>query len=765
MIKLFNHFSEDNRQIRKLEKQAQQIIDLQKNYSNMTDEELSHQTVILKDKLASGSSLDDILNEAYAVVRETADRILHMQAYKVQLMGAIALHHGDIAEMKTGEGKTLTGLFPVYLNALSGHGVHVITANPYLSKRDKEINEKVFHFLGLTTGLNHKDLTFSEKRIAYNADITYTTHDELGFDYLRDNMAYNKEQIVLRELNYALIDEVDSILIDEARTPLIISIPQFLPLDEYQKPDKFAKSLIKNEDYEIDEESNNIFLTEKGNFKADEFFGVNNIYDIKNSKLYHRILQALRANYLLIKDKEYLVFPDDPEQKIKIIDKFTGRVMKGRAYSFGLHQAVEVKEGLAPSQESVTQATITYQNLFRLYKKISGMTGTAKTEEEEFLRTYNMRVIPIPTNKPLRRIDDIDEVYVNQENKYNALIKEIQRRHSTGQPILVGTISVESSELISKKLEKLGIPHNVLNAKNHEKEAEIIENAGQKNSITIATNMAGRGTDIKLGDGVDKLGGLAVLGLERHESRRIDNQLRGRSGRQGDPGYTKFYTALDDDLIVRFGGDQVASLVTKDFDETKPLKFKILAKAIEAAQKRIEGVNFDARKTTLSYDDVNHIQRTIFYDNRKDIFTAECIDELFQIIITDGVPDFLQDSMNKLTKNFQEISKHNNEIALNSMKSVMLKEADSAWVTHLTMLRQLRMGVGLRAYAQINPLTAYQQDAFEYFQAMKESINENTINSLLDVSEQLITEAENNEAEISHKEEFNLNKEREVTVA
>lgn len=765
MLKILNHFSEDNRQVRKLEKQAQQILELRYKYKQMSDEELAHQTVIFKEKLASGCTLDDILNDAYAVVREAAWRQLNLKAFKVQLMGAIALHHGDIAEMKTGEGKTLTGLFPVYLNALAGKGVHVITANPYLSKRDKEINEKVFHFLGLTTGLNHKDLTFAQKRDAYNADITYTTHDELGFDYLRDNMAYNKDQLVLRDLNYALIDEVDSILIDEARTPLIISIPQSLPLDEYKKPDDFAKSLIKNEDYEIDEESNNIFLTEKGNRLADEFFKVENIYDMKNSKLLHRILQAMRANYLVIKDKEYLVFPDDPEQKIKLVDKFTGRIMKGRAYSFGLQQAIEVKEGLLPSQESVTQATITYQNLFRLYKKISGMTGTAKTEEEEFLKTYNMRVIPIPTNRPLIRIDDTDEVYVNQERKLDALISEIKRRHATGQPVLVGTISVESSELISQKLDELHIPHNVLNAKNHEKEAEIIENAGQKNSITIATNMAGRGTDIKLGEDVSSLGGLAVLGFERHESRRIDNQLRGRSGRQGDPGYTKFFVALDDELIQRFGGDQIAQLVTKDFDETKPLKFKILAKAIEAAQKRIEGINFDTRKNTLSYDDVNHIQRTIFYDNRKDIFMSENINDLCQIIITDGIPASLKESFKTLQENFSAISEPSPEKALQVMKSIMLQEADNEWITHLTMLRQLRMGVGLRAYGQINPLSAYQQDAFDMFQSMKESINEKTIKKLLEISEKILEEPEEVLSDEQSEEKFSLDKEREVTVS
>ena len=630
--KVKSFFDDQRKELKKSEKIANQVIELENTYKNMSDEELKNKTQEFKNKLNDGNSLEDILVDAYATVREVAYRTLGLKAFKVQIQGAVVLHYGDIAEMKTGEGKTLTSIFPVYLNALTGNGVHVVTVNEYLAERDYLDNSKVFNFLGLTVGLNKTGISEEEKKQAYLCDITYTTNSELGFDYLRDNMVLNFEDKVMRGMNFALIDEVDSILIDEARTPLIISGSKKKSASLYLQADRFVKKLKEDIDYEKDLESKTVALTETGIKKAEKEFKIKNLFSLENTEIIHRINQSLKANYTMDRDIDYMITSEDGSKDIKkaeimIIDQFTGRVMPGRAFSDGLHQAIEAKEGVPIKEENETCATITYQNFFRLYKKLCGMTGTAKTEEEEFRIIYNMRVIEIPTNKPVIRDDKHDKIYSTKVNKFKALCDEVVTRHSYGQPILIGTISVETSERVSKMLTKRKIPHNVLNAKNHAKEAEIIARAGQKGAVTIATNMAGRGTDIKLGDGVAEIGGLAVIGSERHESRRIDNQLRGRSGRQGDPGYSIFYTSFEDDIVIRFANEktrQFSSYMNSD----EAIDNKMISKSIETAQRKIENKNFEVRKNVIEYDEIMRQQREMIYSERDKVLTSENLDDM-----------------------------------------------------------------------------------------------------------------------------------------
>ncbi len=769
-------FSQDNKILKDLEKQAQQVLDLEPKYQAMSDEELASQTDIFKERLSHGETLDDILVEAYATVREAAYRRLGLKAFKVQIMGAISLHNGDIAEMKTGEGKTLTSIFPVYLNALEGKGVHVVTVNDYLAGRDKVDNGKVFEFLGLTVGLNKRELTKDEKRAQHGCDITYTTNAELGFDYLRDNMVTRLEDKVLRPLNFALVDEVDSILIDESRTPLIISGGKKNTAALYIQADKFVKSLREDEDYEIDVESKTVTLTSEGISKAEKGFKIQNLYDPQHTALVHRINQALKANYTMSRDVEYMIATEDGSHDIRnasimIIDQFTGRVMPGRAYSDGLHQAIEAKEGVPIKEETVTLATITYQNFFRLFNKLAGMTGTAKTEEEEFRLIYNMRVIEIPTNKPVIREDKPDLVYAKQSAKYKAICDEVERRHAYGQPILLGTVSVETSELLSKMLTRRKIRHNVLNAKNHAKEALIIEKAGVKGAVTIATNMAGRGTDIKLGPGVAEIGGLMVIGSERHESRRIDNQLRGRSGRQGDPGCSLFFVSFEDDLMQRFASERVASF-TEQFLEDEAIESKTVTKSIESAQKRVEGQNFDIRKHLLEYDDIMRQQREIMYKERDDIMSqsdlGDIVKGMFETSVehavksytkhedktdavdVDGVLKFVSKNYmllarleakntevvahdpEKLQKSLSEIcylqyqNRFNKdlppEVKLNYERRVLLGIIDHSWINHIDAMQKLRNGIYLRAYAQKDPLQEYTEEGFYMFEQMTQSI-------------------------------------------
>ena len=626
-------YNADKRELKRFEKIAAQVESHADEMAALSDEELQAKTPEFRDRLQKGETLDDLLPEAFAVAREGAKRVLGLYPFHVQILGGIALHKGNIAEMMTGEGKTLTATMPVYLNALTGKGVHVVTVNEYLSSRDETEMGQLYRWLGLTTGLNISTMSSEEKRAAYACDVTYSTNSELGFDYLRDNMVVYKEQMVQRPLNYAILDEVDSILIDEARTPLIISGEAEQANADYIRADRFVKKLVEDKsdddadddedhgDYKIDWPTKTISLTRTGIQKACDHFGLKNLYDVENQKLVHHIDQALRANYIMLKDIDYVV----QDGEVLIVDSFTGRVMEGRRYSDGLHQAIEAKEGVKIQEESQTQATITYQNYFRMYKKLAGMTGTAKTEEEEFREIYNMEVITIPTNRPVIRQDMPDLLYPTLDSKFNAVVKEIKERHAKGQPILVGTVSIESSERLSKMLNQEHIPHAVLNAKNHAKEAAIIMNAGQRGAVTIATNMAGRGTDIKLGPGVKELGGLAVIGTERHESRRIDNQLRGRSGRQGDPGYTRFYLSLEDDLMKRFGGDRVKDFLDRlsDNDDDKVIESRLITRQVESAQKRVEGNNYDTRKQTLQYDDVMRIQREIIYGERMQVIDEQ----------------------------------------------------------------------------------------------------------------------------------------------
>ena len=702
--------------------------------------------------------------EAFAVVREAAKRVIGEFPYFCQLEGACVLHRGDIAEMKTGEGKTLTSVMAVYLNALSGKGVHVITVNEYLAQRDAEWMGQIHKFLGLTVAVNLRSMTPAEKRKAYLCDITYSTCSEVGFDYLRDNMVTRVEDRVLRELNFALVDEVDSILIDESRNPLIISGSQRQTANLYVNADRFVKRLHEDEDYEIDIKGKNIQLTEEGIAKAEKAFKVNNIYDPENTALVHYIAQALKANYIMHNDVDYVV----EENQVVIVDQNTGRKMPGREWSDGLHQAIQAKENVPIKSETVTMATITYQNFFRLYNKLAGMTGTAKTEEEEFLSIYNMRVVEIPTNRPVARKDEPDLIFGTKKAKYNALINEIIELHQKGQPVLVGTISVETSELLSKMLKERRIRHEVLNAKNHAREAEIIKNAGQKGAVTIATNMAGRGTDIKLGEGVKELGGLAVLGSERHESRRIDNQLRGRSGRQGDPGYSRFYVSLEDELMVRFGSDRMQGLFNQMGD--MPIENKTVSKAISSAQKRVEGINFDARKALLDYDDVMRLQRETMYEQRNYILEHDdihsVIEDMYKRVMSrivsehtshDGKKDVVDyagivDSLKVIGSEVKEDDINNLdpndcidrlvEIAFGAYnkkieefkdqikpleKTMVLRTIDRAWVNHIDVMSKLRDGIGLRSYAQNNPLQAYVEEGYDLFETMMNSISDQVV--------------------------------------
>ncbi|MDQ0177073.1 preprotein translocase subunit SecA [Bacillus chungangensis] len=761
-------FDANRRELKSLEKIADKIDALSGTMEQLTDEELRQKTTEFKERYKNGESLDDMLVEAFAVVREGAKRVLNMYPFKVQLMGGAALHDGNIAEMKTGEGKTLTATMPVYLNALSGKGVHVITVNEYLASRDAEEMGQLYEFLGLTVGLNLNSLSKEEKKEAYEADITYGTNNEFGFDYLRDNMVVYKEQMVQRPLHYAVIDEVDSILIDEARTPLIISGQAQKSTQLYIQANAFVRTLKKEEDYTYDEKTKGVLLTEEGMNKAERAFGIDNLFDITHVTLNHHINQALKAHVSMHLDVDYVV----QEGEIVIVDQFTGRLMKGRRFSDGLHQAIEAKEGVEIQNESMTMATITFQNYFRMYKKLAGMTGTAKTEEEEFRNIYNMRVIPIPTNKPIVRDDRPDLIYASMEGKFRAVVEDIAERHKAGQPVLVGTVAIETSELISKLLVKKGVRHNVLNAKNHGREAEIIAEAGHQGAVTIATNMAGRGTDIKLGEGVKELGGLAVVGTERHESRRIDNQLRGRSGRQGDPGVTQFYLSMEDELMRRFGSDNMKSMMMRlGMDDSQPIQSKMVTKAVESAQKRVEGNNFDARKQLLQYDDVLRQQREIIYNQRNEVLESEHLREIVEKMIQStvdrvvsvhtpkaeeeeewnlqGIIDYVHANllpegdvaitdlrgkepeemaelmMEKVKMRYNEKEEQMAEDQMREFeKVVLLRAVDSKWIDHIDAMDQLRQGIHLRAYGQIDPLREYQNEGFMMFERMIEAIEE-----------------------------------------
>ena len=760
----------DKRELRRLGKLADKVIALESQMAALEDADFPVKTEEYKARYAQGESLDALLPEAFALVREGAKRVLGLFPYKVQIMGGITLHDGNIAEMRTGEGKTLTATMPVYLNALSGDGVHVVTVNEYLATRDAREMGELYNFLGLTVGLNLTGMSSEEKRAAYAADITYSTNSELGFDYLRDNMVVYKSQMVQRPLNYAVVDETDSILIDEARTPLIISGQAEKSTVLYQRADMFVKGLKEEEDYTIDLTSKTISLTDEGINKAEQTFRLPNLYDVDNSALVHHIDQALRANYIMLRDIDYVV----DEGKVKIVDGFTGRIMEGRRYSDGLHQAIEAKEGVEVENESKTMATITYQNYFRMYRKLSGMTGTAKTEEEEFREIYNMNVIAIPTNRPIQRIDGHDLIYPSLRSKFRAVVQDIKQRHEAGQPILVGTVAVETSELLSNMLRAEGIPHEVLNAKNHFKEAEIIMSAGQRGAVTIATNMAGRGTDIKLGKGVKELGGLCVIGTERHESRRIDNQLRGRSGRQGDPGATQFYLSLEDDLMKRFGGEKMQAIWERlnltDEGDDNFIQSKMLTRQVESSQKRVEGNNYDTRKSVLEYDEVMREQREIIYSQRLQIINEEnslekvtkgmirrtihrvveshtltdqkewnlegivdfahnsiCAPDELSISDLEGktaaeIEELLYEKAMEIYKEKQEQLNGDNQM-LEFEKVVILRVVDRKWTDHIDDMDQLRQSVGLRGYAQIDPLTEYQTEGYERFQQMIAAID------------------------------------------
>ena len=772
-------YDNDRRELKKFEKLATKVESLGDEYEKLSDEQLQAKTPEFRKRLENGETLDDILPEAFATAREGAKRVLGLYPFRVQIIGGIALHYGNIAEMMTGEGKTLTATLPVYLNALTGKGVHVVTVNEYLSSRDESEMGQLYKWLGLSVGLNLNSMSADEKRDAYNCDVTYSTNSELGFDYLRDNMVVYKDQMVQRPLNYAIIDEVDSILIDEARTPLIISGQAEQANSEYIRADRFVKTLVEDKsdddvdddedhgDYKIDWPTKTINLTNQGIKKACEHFGLKNLYDIDNQVLVHHIDQALRANYIMLKDIDYVV----QNGEVMIVDSFTGRVMEGRRYSDGLHQAIEAKEGVKIQEESKTQATITYQNFFRMYQKLAGMTGTAKTEEEEFREIYNMEVITIPTNRPIARKDLPDILYPTLDSKFEAVVKEIKERHAKGQPVLVGTVAIESSERLSQMLNQAGIPHAVLNAKNHAKEAEIIMNAGQRGAVTIATNMAGRGTDIKLGPGVKELGGLAVIGTERHESRRIDNQLRGRSGRQGDPGVTRFYLSLEDDLMKRFGGDRVKLFLDRisDNDDDKVIESRMITKQVESAQKRVEGNNYDTRKQTLQYDDVMRTQREIIYGERMQVISEEkslkpvlmpmikrTIDHQIDMYTqgdkkdwrNDQIRDFISSaitdeettkklnmkhlSAEELKKRLYQIAEDNYaekekqladpEQMLEFEKVVILRVVDERWTDHIDAMDQLRQSISLRGYGQLNPLVEYQEAGYRMFEEMISNI-------------------------------------------
>ena len=760
--KLFDH---EYKELTRFKKIADKVIELDEEYSKLTDTELQSKTAEFKERLVKGETLEDILVEAFATSREAAYRVIGEKPYYVQILGALAIHYGNIAEMKTGEGKTLTCVMPAYLNALDGKGVHIITVNEYLATRDAEWMGGIHRFLGLTVGVNRRDLSSEEKQDVYNCDITYSTNNEIGFDYLRDNMVVRKEERVQRPLNFAIIDEVDSVLIDEARTPLIISGGQMENSNLYIDADRLAKSLKKDKDFILDEKTKTVNLTDKGVEKAEKKFNLDNLYDLSNSVLLHYINQALRANYGMNKDVDYVV----QNGEIIIVDQFTGRLMKGRAYSDGLHQAIEAKENVTINEETKTLATITFQNLFRMYKKLSGMTGTAKTEEEEFRSTYNMYVIQIPTNKPVIRIDAPDKVYANREAKYKAIIEKIRECYEKGQPVLVGTIAIETSELISKLLDKAHLPHEVLNAKNHEREAEIISKIGLGKSITIATNMAGRGTDIKLSDEIKELGGLCVIGTERHESRRIDNQLRGRSGRQGDPGYTQFFVSLKDDLMIRFGSDKIGTLMEHMGLTDQAIESKTFTGSVTQAQKRVEGNNFDARKQLLQYDDVMNEQRTLIYNKRNNILDSESIHEMIKTSFRNHIEDIVKshippegylteedilDITNTVNENLlkkhikqEEISNITPDEVIDKIsklvigeyeqklesipqevidefeKVIALQVVDRYWMDHINTMSHLREGIYLRGYGQQDPLRAYTMEGYDLFDAMLQAID------------------------------------------
>lgn len=757
----------DRGEIKRLEKMADKVFSYEDQMAALTDDELKAKTVEFKQRYQDGESLDDLLYEAFAVVREAAKRVLGLFPYKVQVMGGIVLHHGDVPEMRTGEGKTLTATMPVYLNALSGKGVHVVTVNEYLTERDATEMGELYSWLGLSVGINLAAKSPAEKKEAYLCDITYSTNSEIGFDYLRDNMVVRAENMVQRPLNYALVDEVDSILIDEARTPLIVSGQTASDTSQlYHMADAYVKTLTED-DYIIDVPSKTIGLSDSGIDKAESYFNLENLYDIENVALTHFIDNALRANYIMILDIDYVVSED---QEILIVDQFTGRTMEGRRYSDGLHQAIEAKEGVPVQEETKTSASITYQNLFRMYKKLSGMTGTGKTEEEEFREIYNIRVIPIPTNRPIARIDHPDLLYPSLKSKFKAVVEDVKSRHEKGQPVLVGTVAVETSDYLSQLLVQAGVPHEVLNAKNHYKEAQIIMNAGQRGAVTIATNMAGRGTDIKLGEGVRELGGLCVIGTERHESRRIDNQLRGRSGRQGDPGESQFYLSLEDELMRRFGSERIKAVLDrfKLSEEESVIRSNMFTRQVEGAQKRVEGNNYDTRKQVLQYDDVMREQREIIYAERYDVITAnrDLAPEIKAMIkrtikrIVEGASHSSKEERIEAILNFakynlvpedtisasdiegksdkevidylyaraeeiyaSQVAKLRDEESVQEFQKVLiLRVVDSKWTDHIDALDQLRNAVGLRGYAQNNPVVEYQSESFRMFNDMIGSI-------------------------------------------
>jgi len=768
-------FDFEYKELRRFMKIADQIEAKSDEYEKLTDKQLQHKTEEFKKELEKGKTLDDILVDAFATVREAAKRVINEKPFYTQVLGALAIHYGNIAEMKTGEGKTLTSVMPAYLNALTGDGVHIITVNEYLASRDAAWMGQIFEFLGLTVGTNLRDLSPAEKRERYNCDILYSTNNEIGFDYLRDNMVVRKEDRVQRPLNFAIVDEVDSVLIDEARTPLIISGGAMHSNNQYTDAQRFVRDLKENEDFIIDEKTKSINLTDEGSKKCEKFYGIDNMYDIKYSALVHHINQALRANFTMKNEVDYVV----QDGKVVIVDQFTGRLMQGRAFSEGLHQAIEAKEGVRINEETKTLATITFQNLFRMYKKLSGMTGTAKTEEEEFRNIYNMYVIQIPTNKPVIRKDMADLIFATKQDKYNAIIKEIKERHATGQPVLVGTIAIETSELISNMLKKERIKHEVLNAKNHAREAEIIAKAGEIGSVTIATNMAGRGTDIKLGEGVKELGGLCVIGTERHESRRIDNQLRGRAGRQGDPGYTQFFVSFEDDLMVRFGTDRFKDLLqAAGLGTTINLRSKTMTRNVETAQKKVEGNNFDIRKSLLQYDDVMGRQREIMYERRNEILDSDSIHESIINLIKDHIynlvmshlveqPELLEFDCSEICEYVNENLLRNSNMKLSEIinkskdeviqiledkiigeyenkikdlpeeivndfeKVIALRVIDTHWMEHINTMDHLKEGIGLRSYAQNNPLVEYTNEGFQLFDEMLDTINREITKYLL----------------------------------
>lgn len=771
---LFSKISQgmEKGQIDKYFKRVAQIEALYDQMTALSDDELRGKTLEFKQRLKDGQSEDDILSEAFAVAREASMRTIGLEPFPVQLLGGIVLHEGNIAEMKTGEGKTLVATMPAYLNALSGKGVHIVTVNDYLAKRDSEWMGQIYRFLGLKVGLIVHGLDVAQRKEAYNADITFATNNELGFDYLKDNMVINHEDIVMRKLNYAIIDEVDSILVDEARTPLIISGSGKKSTNLYKTADAFIRTLKKDADYTLEENEDAVSITETGTTKAERYFKIENLSDVENMEILHHINQALKAHVLKHRDKDYIV----KDGEVIIVDEFTGRLMYGRRFSEGLHQAIEAKENVTVARESVTMATITFQNFFRLYNKLSGMTGTAKTEEEEFLSIYNMNVISVPTNKPMIRDDLNDVIYKTEKSKFNAVVEEIKERHKSGQPVLVGTISIEKSEVLSRQLARNGIKHNVLNAKYHEKEAEIISNAGQKDAVTISTNMAGRGTDIVLGEGVKDLGGLHIIGTERHESRRIDNQLRGRAGRQGDVGSSQFFISLQDDLMRIFAGERIEGIADK-LPEDMPIEHGFITKAIESAQKRVETRNFGIRKNVLQFDNVLNKQREVIYAQRRSIFEKEDISEEIKDMLCDVVKKeceaytsvsefyeewdldglisqfeklFLQKGSVKpdripqnkedvkeffLAKAFDAYNAQEKNIGSEIMRKlerdILLRVVDVKWMEHLDSMDQLRQGVGLQAYGNINPIHAYTQEGFDMFEDMSDAIKEDSVKYIL----------------------------------